>query len=621
MLHAPHFKIQWKTILLALLGTLLAAGVGVAQQLPTSRITAQVRPTALPPAKYKGIWEPVSYPDDVRLFDVFFVTADEGWVVGGRTELRGGIILHTSDGGTHWDNQYGDSQSSEGGVSHLRFLDATHGWAMQWTGSAARLLHTNDGKNWIASGAIEAHIRDYMFTSDTNGVAADGGQLLRTTDGGRRWVPVNQCEVSLLVEGLAHRTNCTWMRVQFLTPLVGYATGFSVVGVNGGRGLSFVVVGKTQDGGASWTLTPNELPNNAEDAFFIDENVGYVRVGYPDTGQLFKTTDGGQTWTGMATSPGDRLQFADPEVGWSLHYNKVAFTTDGGNRWNSREYPFPAHVATFSLPRRDRGYIVGDHGMIYRYRIVPLEYAAQGMIPAPLLSGIDSPLDSQVQQLAQQVQKLAQDAGVPAGTLTQDSGSASGPAGGGVSPSGAASLSSDGTANGPAATNTGSIELPGGISVPSPSSASMSGCPGVTGVTPSSGNSLTPATTSPGVTTTTAASSAGFSQDTTSTPSPTTPAPATSTGFVQDTSAASATVASVSATVPQFVSKYRNLNLLMTGFQVATQMPAAVQCLKQSFLALKGVRNPQAAMAAVTSIQGQVSGLVQMMRLAFQKPR
>ena len=336
--------------------------------------------------RFKGIWEPVSYPEDVKLLDVFFVTADEGWVVGGRGENSGGIILHTSDGGTHWDNQYGDPASSEGGVSHLRFLDATHGWAMQWTGQAARLLHTRDGKNWILSGTIAEHARDYMFTSDTNGVAIDGGRLLQTRDGGRRWTQVNQCEVNLQVDGLAHRTDCTWMRVQFLTPLVGYATGFSVVGVSGGPAQRFVVLGKTGDGGATWTLTPNEVTNDTQDAFFIDENTGYIRVGAGDTGQLFKTTDGGQTWTGMAASPGERLQFADPEVGWSLRYNKVSFTTDGGNRWNSREYPFPAHVETFSLPRRDRGYIMGDHGMIYRYRIVPLDYAAKGMIPAPLLS-------------------------------------------------------------------------------------------------------------------------------------------------------------------------------------------------------------------------------------------
>src|SRR5437016_12268955 len=63
--------------------------------------------------KYKGIWEPVSYPEDLKLFDVFFTTADEGWVAGGADELSGGVILHTTDGGDHWEIQLGDPQSSD----------------------------------------------------------------------------------------------------------------------------------------------------------------------------------------------------------------------------------------------------------------------------------------------------------------------------------------------------------------------------------------------------------------------------------------------------------------------------------------------------------------------------
>jgi photosystem II stability/assembly factor-like uncharacterized protein len=88
-------------------------------------------------------------------------------------------------------------------------------------------------------------------------------------------------------------------------------------------------------------MATQELTGYPEDAFSIDENTGYVRVGAADTGQVYKTTDGGKSWTGLATSPGNRMQCADPEVGWALRYRKVSFTTDGGNQWNSREYPFP----------------------------------------------------------------------------------------------------------------------------------------------------------------------------------------------------------------------------------------------------------------------------------------
>lgn len=511
--------------------------------------------------KYKGIWEPVSYQEDLKLLDVFFATADEGWVAGGRGENGGGVILHTSDGGTHWDNQYGDPGSSDGGIRGIRFLDATHGWATQWTGHAASLLHTRDGKNWILSGTIPEHATDYMFTSETNGVVIDGGRLLQTTDGGRRWIPVNQCEVSVQVEGLARRVNCTWTRIQFLTPAVGYAAGFSVVGRGTGPVARIVVLGKTKDGGATWALTTGEVTGDTQDAFFIDENTGYVRAGYPDTGQLFRTTDGGQTWSGMAASPGDRLQFADPEVGWSLHHNKVSFTTDGGNRWNSREYPFPAHVETFSLPRRDRGYIVGDHGMIYRYRIVPIEYSAKGMIPAPLLSGIDSPLDVYVQQLVAQVNKISADAGLPPANTA---------------------------APGAVPTQTG---VAGG-------GFTQNTDPNVAAAAPD-------------------AAAGGFTQNTDPNASAATGGAG---GFSQDVGQAQTTLYSVSTETPKFTSRYRNLNLLLAGLQMASQMTAQVQALQQSLQSLKNAKDPRSAAPSITNVQTSAAGLLQLVQNAYQKP-
>ena len=360
------------------------------------------------PAQYKGIWEPVNFNADLKLFDVFFTTAEEGWVAGGKSEIRGGVILHTTDGGSHWEVQYGDPESADRAVMNLRFLDTTHGWGIQGTGQASRLLHTTDGKNWIFSGTIAEHTKDYMFTSEQNGVAVGNEDIARTTDGGRTWKPVGRCQANVQVQGLARNVTCEWTRVQFVSPMVAYAVGFG----HDQAVRNIIFLSKTADGGATWNMMTSEATDHPQDAFFIDENIGYIRVGYPDAGQIFKTTDGGKTWTGMAASPGRRILFADPEVGWSFHYGKVSFTTDGGAHWNSREYPFPATVFNFSLPRRDRGYIVGEHGMIYRYRVVPLDYNAAGMIPAPLLSGINSPLEKQTDKLFRHVRELAKQAGV-----------------------------------------------------------------------------------------------------------------------------------------------------------------------------------------------------------------
>jgi hypothetical protein len=38
---------------------------------------------------------------------------------------------------------------------------------------------------------------------------------------------------------------------------------------------------------------------------------------------------------------------------------------------------------TFTVLGTDTGYAAGSHGMIYRYRVVPFDYAAPQMLPIP----------------------------------------------------------------------------------------------------------------------------------------------------------------------------------------------------------------------------------------------
>jgi hypothetical protein len=69
-----------------------------------------------------------------------------------------------------------------------------------------------------------------------------------------------------------------------------------------------------------------------------------------------------------------------------MYYQRMTYTTNGGRSWLSREISFPAMVEDSSLPARDRGYAAGEHGMVYRYRIVPIDFAIKGMLAAPALA-------------------------------------------------------------------------------------------------------------------------------------------------------------------------------------------------------------------------------------------
>jgi photosystem II stability/assembly factor-like uncharacterized protein len=347
-----------------------------AQTTPAQRAAGQPAPAAKAQPRYKGIWEPVNYAEDISLKSVYFASAQTGWVSGG-TGKGAGVILKTQDGGEHWSVQWGDPQGTEDAPSNFFFLDATHGWVRQGYND---LLHTTDGQTWVAGAKIDHYNSDYLFTSEKNGVAISGGPAIyRTADGGRNWKVVNQCSAKIQVNGLARNVECNWDKLHFPTPTTGYAIAWidhSDIGV----------VGKTNDGGATWALSLTDVGvGYPSDVFFLDTNTGFMRRGNVYSGQLNKTTDGGASWKASASIKGQRLWFVDPEVGWSFYGRQLYFTTDGGQYWNSRQFKFPVEPNAFSLPTRDRAYVVGDHGMVYRYRVVPIEYAAAGGLDAPAM--------------------------------------------------------------------------------------------------------------------------------------------------------------------------------------------------------------------------------------------
>ncbi|PYT34235.1 MAG: hypothetical protein DMG58_05395 [Acidobacteria bacterium] len=165
--------------------------------------------------KYKAIWEPVNYKADLRLFDVHFTDEQTGWVVGGASEMAGGVILFTKDAGRSWEVQYGDPQSSDRAVSTARFLDGTHGWAVQQGALDARLLRTTDGQNWDQVGTIESHYADLTFTSERDGTYLNGNTIYRTQDGGKQWQPVGTCAVQAEIDGLTKNIDREFSGVHF----------------------------------------------------------------------------------------------------------------------------------------------------------------------------------------------------------------------------------------------------------------------------------------------------------------------------------------------------------------------------------------------------------------------
>ena len=347
-------------ILLALVVSLQMLG----RNLADSSVTAAAQSAQ---QKFKAVWEPINYKQDLALHDVFFVDDQVGWVSGDK-----GTILFTNDGGDTWSPQLGGDPGAAGSpISDLFFLDAKTGWARQHYDT---MLRTGNGQDWQETGAVREN--GVHFVSATRGFHPYGGAIRVTEDGGRNWKDAWRCRAKMEVDGLTREENCSVVDLHFPTLQVGYGVGTARI------------TSRTEDGGATWTalIGPEEQGDQRVwKVHFTSETSGVQIRGMGDA-RFLRTDDGGKTWTGVVGSAGFDMRFANSSVGWSFRENGLhSYTSDGGRRWTARQTKFPAPVKAFSLPRPDRGYVVGDHGMIYRYRVVPIGYAAKGLIDAPMM--------------------------------------------------------------------------------------------------------------------------------------------------------------------------------------------------------------------------------------------
>ncbi len=61
---------------------------------------------------------------------------------------------------------------------------------------------------------------------------------------------------------------------------------------------------------------------------------------------------------------------------------QIAYSFNGGRNFTSQPFPTPAPVRAVTFFDAQNGYLVGDHAMAYRYRIVPIDYTSPGMMEA-----------------------------------------------------------------------------------------------------------------------------------------------------------------------------------------------------------------------------------------------
>jgi photosystem II stability/assembly factor-like uncharacterized protein len=298
------------------------------------------------------------------LLDTFFVDRMNGWAVGDR-----GVIWHTADGGTTWQQQ---ASGVSCGLNSVSFIDARRGWAAggenraPGRSSQGVVLQTTDsGATWKT--LPNWHLPQLIlikFFNPNIGVAAGAGSAVHpsgvfvTRDGGATWQPLPTDKAGHWSAGdfldeesgalaasagefatlarhqvkhspLAMPSIRTVHAMRLAAPAGGWLVG------DGG------LVMTTSDLGHTWQSPPGDLPPNVAEHFdFHALAVRGERVwigGSPGT-RVFHSPDGGKSWQVFATgqlTPIRTLVFVDDAHGWAAgDLGCILATRDGGRTWH-----------------------------------------------------------------------------------------------------------------------------------------------------------------------------------------------------------------------------------------------------------------------------------------------
>jgi photosystem II stability/assembly factor-like uncharacterized protein len=201
-----------------------------------------------------------------NIADFHFLDERRGWAVTPFASFSGqGALYRTTDGGLSWQSIAGTDNL--GGLTSLRFADATHGVAVGAAGVA--MVTADGGTTWFPRPTgIDRSLRRVTFVDANTAVAVgEGGVIVRSTDQGRTWTK------------RASPTPNALNDVRFVSATIGYAVG------------ELGTVLTTRDGGLSWTPQATGTRTNLRAVYIVDEQTGWI-VG--DNGNILATVNGGR---------------------------------------------------------------------------------------------------------------------------------------------------------------------------------------------------------------------------------------------------------------------------------------------------------------------------------------
>ena len=277
----------------------------------------------------------------------FFLDASTAWLAVMGADPTTGTLFHTSDGGATWS-----PVAVPFGGGSLKFVDAMHGWEL--VGLSAGMSHeavavyrTNDGgATWtraiIDDPSVSGFSDSLPLVGDKNGISA--------LDANHAWVTGAQPSDDFIYVYATQDGGTSWVHQDFSIP-----TGYSPAQTSAALPVFFgsskavlpvllfantnaAVFYVSQDGGQTWSATTPVAQGgflavaSARDFFVWDGGTS-----------LNASHDAGASWTTITPNVNlkDNLvsfQFVNATTGWALtsdasSHHKLYKTTDGGATW------------------------------------------------------------------------------------------------------------------------------------------------------------------------------------------------------------------------------------------------------------------------------------------------
>ncbi len=335
------------------------------------------------------------HPDFQSLAQFYAIGVDNSRpyrVAGGLQDNGSSMAYHTNPAGgpirfEMWervgggDGMYNEFDWCEGRYLYNESQFGPIGRLDLWTGERKSIRRDDPDMryNWTAPILVSPHDCDVVFHA--------GNKLMRSEFRGESWDVISddlsKNDPATLTTGDGGDGNIQYGTITTIdeSPL---KAGLLWVGTDDGN------VQVTQDGGGSWTLVNDNIPDNPE--YWVSRveashhELGTAYVTY--TGMrnddfrpfIYKTTDFGETWTSLVANLPEgpinvvREHHRNPNLLFVGTDFQVWVSNDGGDEWVSMKLDMPTNpVHDMKIQERDNDLVVATHGRgIFIADIAPL---------------------------------------------------------------------------------------------------------------------------------------------------------------------------------------------------------------------------------------------------------